>query len=54
MVILMSSLVSYTKRPSQEHTLWDTQTLFLNLEASLYEHSKSVTLELSCQPEKSR
>ena len=30
------------------------KTLFLNLEASLYEHSKSVTLELSCQPEKSR
>ena len=54
LVIPMSSLVSYNKRPSQEHLMIPTQTLFLNLEASLYEHSKSVTLELSCQPEKSR
>ena len=53
LVILMSSLVSYNKRSSQEH-LMGYQTLFLNLEASLYEHSKSVTLELSCQLEKSR
>ena len=57
------SLVSCNKRPSQEHLMGllryyfsTSKPHFMNTPSqshSFYEHSKSVTLELSCQPEKS-
>ena len=53
LVIPMSRVLCHTTKDRHRSTRWDAQTLFLNLKASLYEHSKSVTLELSCQPEKS-
>ena len=49
LVIPMSqSLVSYNKK-----TVTGMLRHYFSTSASLYEHSKSVTLELSCQPEKS-
>ena len=53
LVIPMSRVLCHTTKDRHRNTWWDAQTLFLNLKASLYEHSKSVTLELSCQPETS-
>ena len=52
LVIPMSRVLYHTTEDRHRSTCWDAQTLFPNLKASLYEHSKSV-LELSCQPEKS-
>ena len=54
LVIPMSRVLCHTTKDRHRSNWWNAQTLFLNLKASLYEHSKSVTLELSCQPEESR